>query len=321
MSDTEPYLSVVVVSRNEETRIEACIESILEVCADGPPFEVILVDSNSSDETVDRASEYPVSVLRIPSDELSTPGAGRYVGTERASGEFILFVDGDMTLVDSWLTDAIELVQARADIAGVTGFLNETTGTTTQEIDALRGVALYDAAALATVGGFDPFLQSCEDTDLGYRLQAAGYTLLRIPTVVAIHPFSESLGEPLRRWRNGYFHGVGQAVRKSATSPKVCARHLYSLRYPLLAGGWLGIGVALGLRDRRGLSQWASASALAFTVEVLREGLARPTVYSVSFLLTLLGLVLGSRRPPPPAAEYPLDRIEVVSTHPGALGA
>lgn len=307
-----PLLSVVIVSRNEEERIGTCIESVFRLCRDGPPFEVILVDSNSTDRSVERATEYPVTVLQIPSDGLSTPSAGRYVGADRARGDYLLFVDGDMELVDSWLDPALDLVRSRPNVAGVTGFLNERREESIHGVDALRGVALYDRRVLETVGGFDPHLRSSEDTDLGYRLAAAGYSLLRLPTVVALHPESASVREPLRRWRYGYFHGVGQAVRKSARSPPVFVRHLYSLRFPLLSGAWLGLGVALAARRTEAFGGWVAASAAGFCAEALRHGPVRPLVYGVSFLLTLVGIVLGGRHRPDPPETYPLDRIRTV---------
>lgn len=310
-----PLLSVVIVSRNEEERIGACIESVFDLCDGGPPFEVLLVDSNSTDRSVERAAEYPITVLEIPSDDLSTPSAGRYVGTHRAHGEYVLFVDGDMELVDSWLDTALDLLRTRPDVAGVTGFLNEVDVDSVHEVDALRGVAMYEKRVLDAVGGFDPHLLSSEDTDLGYRLAAAGYSLLRLPTVVAMHPTAESIDEPLRRWRYGYFHGVGQALRKSACSPRVCARHLYSLRFPLLSWAWIGLGVALAVRHRDAFGGWVAASVIGFFAETARDGPIRPLIYAASFVLTFVGLALGWRRSVPDPSAYPRDRIRTVKEH------
>lgn len=319
-SDT-PLLSVVIVSRNEENRIETCIESVFDLCRDGPPFEVIVVDSNSTDRSIERATEYPITVLQIPSDDLSTPSAGRHVGTHRARGEYLLFVDGDMELLDSWLEPALELLRNRPDVAGVTGFLNANRANSVHEVDALRGVAVYEKRVLDVVGGFDPHLRSSEDTDLGYRLAAAGYSLLRLPTVVALHPESQSVGEPFRRWRYGYFHGVGQAIRKSARSPRVCARHVYSLRFPLLSWLWLGLGIALATRGRKSLGGWIAASVIGFFAEAARDGPVRPLIYAASFLLTLVGLVLGSRQPPSDPETYPRERIRTIKEYRGVHGS
>jgi len=318
-----PTLSVVVVTRNEAANVADCLESVLALCREGPSYEVILVDSNSTDDSVSLATDYPVTVLRIPDDELTSPGAGRYVGTTHACGDYILFVDGDMQLTDGWLADALELVRTES-VAGVTGHLNDRPAderadqTAPNEVDALRGVALYDAAILDDVGGFDPYLQASEDTDVGFRLRAAGYDLYRLPTVVATHPDTGSLSDPVRRWRRGYFHGVGQAVRKGASDPGVLARHVLALRHSFLAAGWLGLGLLLAARSRRLFLAWTGLSTVAVACYAARTGTRRTLADGCAYLLTLLGVVLGGRQPPPPADEYPVDRVELVQAGPDA---
>lgn len=370
-----PTLSVVIVTRNEAEHIDDCLSSVFDLCRDGPPFEVILVDSNSTDDTIELAAEHPITILQIPDDDLASPGAGRYVGTHHASGEYILFVDGDMEVVDGWLDDALELVQ-RESTAGVTGHLNQvpsdtpetpvgeatdppveqpvTTATNPPEpvestpstgvdalsdggithfttnaegvgardereirdVDALRGIALYDAAILDEVGGFDPHLQASEDVDLGYRLRSAGYHLLRLPYVVAYHPSVITLSEPLRRWRSGYFHGVGQSVRKGSDDPSVLASHLLALRHPFLATVWGGFGVLLGARSRRTFAGWALLTGIVVGIYAAQTDVRTTIVHSVSNVLILFGLVLGWRQPPPPPEEYPLERTVVVQSGP-----
>lgn len=371
---TTPTLSVVIVTRNESGNIEDCLSSVIDLCSDGPSFEVILVDSNSSDDTISRAADYPVTILQIPTDELSSPGAGRYVGTHHASGDYLLFVDGDMEVVDGWLDDALDLIQ-RDSIAGVTGHLNEITpgtphtpvGEATEpavtspvstataagipertestrtspladggvthlttpaagrgardereirDVDALRGIALYDAAVLDEVGGFDPHLQASEDVDVGYRIRSAGYHLVQLPYVVASHPETGSLSDPIRRWRRGYFLGVGQSVRKGADDPSILASHLLTLRHPLLAASWGVLGFLLGTRSRRALFGWAAITAIAVGAYSSRSGVRTTITDATAYTLTLLGLIIGWHRPPPPPEDYPIEQVDVVQSGP-----
>jgi len=100
-------LSVVIITQNEEDQIETCIQSIFAACRSVSAFEVVLVDSASTDRTVERAREYPVTILRIPEEHASN-GAGRFVGDQVARGELVLHVDGDMTLTETWLPRAID---------------------------------------------------------------------------------------------------------------------------------------------------------------------------------------------------------------------
>lgn len=370
-----PTLSVVIVTRNEAEHIEDCLSSVFDLCSDGPPFEVILVDSNSTDNTVALASEYPITILRIPDDDIASPGAGRYVGTHHASGDYLLFVDGDMEVVDGWLDDALELVQ-RKSIAGVTGHLNETTldapttpvgeatepavtrGVMTEperrdvtmetdsapastladggvthltthvdgwgardereirDVDALRGIALYDADILESVGGFDPHLHASEDTDVGYQIRSDGYYLVQLPYVVAKHPEPGSLSHPFRRWRRGYFLGVGQSLRKGADNPTVIASYLLALRHPLLAAAWGCFGFLIGIRSRRTLFGWVAITTIAVGAYSSRSDARTTIIDATSYLFTLLGVVVGWWRPPPPPEDYPIEKVEVVTSGP-----
>ena len=310
-------LSVVVVTHNEEDRIRACLESVFEACrAAVDAFEVVLVDSNSTDRTVERASEYPITVLQIPDDDLTTPGAGRYVGGRHADGELVLFVDGDMVLNEGWLPAAIDRVREEG-VAAVDGHLDEAPADAElREVDSVRGVALYDAEALATVGGFDPFLRAVEDIQLGYELEAAGYRLLRLPVVAADHPGADMVSESFRRWRNGYTRGNGQAIRKSTSSPSMVARHVYRMRQRLVIGGWLGVG-AVSLAAGVGVLPWLVLSVLGFGfVAYKRNGPVDAAAYCAYKTSLVVGLVLGLLDEPKPREAFPLERVETLAEGP-----
>jgi len=84
-------LSVVVITLNEETNLQRCLESI--AFAD----EVIVVDSGSEDRTCDIAREFTDKVF-----EHSMQGFGeqKQFAVEQASGDWILSLDAD-----EWLSD------------------------------------------------------------------------------------------------------------------------------------------------------------------------------------------------------------------------
>lgn len=320
MTGTDPLsLSVVVPTYNEAERIETCLASIFETCQAAEAvetFEVTLVDSNSTDRTIERATDYPITVLEIPDDDLTTPGAGRYVGTHYADGDAILFVDGDMELAEGWLPEAIAHVREDG-VAAVDGHLDDVPeNVTLEERDAVRGVALYDADALASVGGFDPFLDSLEDIHLGYELNGEGYRLLRLPVVAAHHPASDVVTETFRRWDRGYARGTGQAIRKSLSSPRLVAKYVYLVRYRLVIGGWLGVGVA-SLATGAGVLLWLVISAVGFGfVAAKREGVVDAAAWIVYKATLIVGLVLGLLDEPKPRGRFPIERVEVLTEGP-----
>lgn len=315
----DPALSVVVVTYNEVDRIRDCLESILEACSAVPSAEVILVDSNSADGTVEAACEYPITVLQIPDDDLTTPGAGRYVGEHAASGDRILFVDGDIELTEGWLEDALALLEDRDDVAGVDGHLNESGRAHVTSVDMCHGVALYEADALATVGGFDPHLRALEDIELGIRLRTAGYRLLRLPDVVGRHPVSSGASEVARRWQNGYYYGLGQVTRKSARSARTLAAVLSRYRYPLLFQCWLGLGAITAVLGLPVLAAWLVCSAVLFLADAAWEGRADATQRVVEYSVMPLGFLRGAFLAPRDPEEYPVEATVTVKEHGGAI--
>ncbi|WP_096388812.1 glycosyltransferase [Halopenitus persicus] len=316
-----PELSVVIVTYNEEERVRACIESVLDACDSLSEFEVILVDSNSTDRTVEYAVEYPITVLRIPSDDLTTPGAGRYVGTQAARGESILFVDGDMTVEKNWLSHAREYI-ARNGVAAVDGYLNRLPDETTiHEVDAVRGTALYDAASLRSVGGFDPQLRSLEDIHLGFLLTDAGYRLLRLPEVAARHPEPPTLHEPFRRWSRGYAFGPGQVLRRSVRSPKLLGKYISRFRYRIGTFAWLCVGVLALLAGSIALIAWVLLSMGAVAVVISERGIIGAIEFVLQQLLGIVGIAIGLRDRPRPRESFPIEAVEVVIEGPIHTGS
>ena len=306
-------LSVVIIAENEEDRIRECIESVFAACRGVAAYEVILVDSASTDHTVERASEYPITILRIPEEHAISCGAGRYVGDQVASGELVCHVDGDMTLTETWLPRAIEYLDEHADAAAVEGCLDQSTQTEIREVNKVGGVMLYDARALAEVGGFDPYLLGYEDVDVGFQLKSAGYRLVRLPEVSAQHhDEGGTIVEPLRRWRQGYAVAPGQAIRKRAGSPSVLRLLIGRQRYKLGLLAWLlaGIAAAPSRLRRRG---WLLLSVAAFAAVAARLGVADAVNFVAAKAIGLLGIAVGLGRPTRDPEAYPVASVEVVA--------
>ncbi|TQQ79337.1 glycosyltransferase family 2 protein [Halonotius terrestris] len=306
-------LSVVIITENEEEQIEACIESVFAACRGVSAFEVILVDSASTDRTVERAREYPVTILRIPEEHTVSCGAGRFVGDQVARGELVLHVDGDMTLTDEWLPRAIDYLRNNADTVGVEGCLDESTQTGVMEVDKIGGVTLYDAEALAAISGFDPWLQGYEDVDVGFQLTTAGNRLVRLPEVSATHDVDSEIPEPLRRWRQGYYVAPGQTIRKWLGEPAVLRLLLRRQRFKLALVAWFAAG-ALSLVFTQLLLGWVVLSAIGFVMIATKRGPMGAVDFLATKTLAIGGVAEGLTRSPRPASAYPLSAIEVVAT-------
>lgn len=315
MTEETPLLSVVIVTYNEADRIADCLESVLTACRGVGDFEVIVVDGNSTDDTVSIACSYPVTVLRTDEDVVSTPSSGRHVGTAYASGEYTLFVDGDTEVADDWLADAIDEIDADPALAGVGGHFNDADDADRRrDVDSLWRTVLYDTEALREVGGFDPYLSSQEDIEVGYKLREAGYRLLQLPNVVGRHPDQEGVGERIRRWQQGFYYGKGEVLRKYLHSPSDLGSWLFRLRlwFGLMAWTALGAYAAMRRRGDLGLGWFATTAALLCVSLVARDRKWVQRQLISTFVLRPIGITRGLLRYPSPRPDYPLETVEIV---------
>ena len=94
-------LTVIVVIRNEEAHIKACIQSILSQSYDTDLFEIIVVDDFSTDSSVSIVEEFKeeVKLIRLADTlgpefaSLANKKRGITQAVEQAKYDFIQFAD------------------------------------------------------------------------------------------------------------------------------------------------------------------------------------------------------------------------------------
>jgi len=97
-------ISVIIAAKNAEKTIEECLSSVQR----DNPAEIIVVDGNSTDSTVDIARRYTEKVY---SDEGGGESYAHQLGAEQATQEYIAYVDADIVLAEGTL--AILLAELR----------------------------------------------------------------------------------------------------------------------------------------------------------------------------------------------------------------
>jgi glycosyltransferase involved in cell wall biosynthesis len=86
LMNTVTEISVVIISRNEAKNITRAIESVLKAVEHWPQTEILLVDSASTDETVEIAKHYPINIVRLKPSWFLSPPAGRLIGLYHTRG-------------------------------------------------------------------------------------------------------------------------------------------------------------------------------------------------------------------------------------------
>jgi rhamnosyltransferase len=112
-----PDVSIVIPVKNGGDIFE---EALTAVFAQNTSysFEVVCIDSGSTDDTLETIGKFDCKLIRIPPEEFGH-GKTRKLGAEESSGEFLVFLTHDATPANgSWLQSFIEAMEADPEIAG-----------------------------------------------------------------------------------------------------------------------------------------------------------------------------------------------------------
>lgn len=92
-------ISVIIPCYNIEKYIDCCLDSVEKQTIGMDALEVILVNDASTDDTLSHLmafeNRYPESVMVIPLMENVKQGGARNIALTYASGEYVVFLDGD----------------------------------------------------------------------------------------------------------------------------------------------------------------------------------------------------------------------------------
>lgn len=314
MNSPAPALAVVVVGRNEEENLDRCFASIRAIDYPAEEWELVYVDSGSTDRSREIAQRWGARVIAL-SEPPHTAGRGRDAGWRATSARLIQFVDGDCALKPDFIAQAI-LKFDDPKVAIVWGRVDEVPSFWLQRLHALRfhghpegpgrlmgGNYLSRRAALEAVGGYNRTLKSGENGNLSARLRDGGFLVIHIHAPMVLHNSRiTGWGPYLRR---AIRFGYGEArltARDPAKRPRSWDRGTVERLRDLLgfAAFLLFSVVSLVLWGFEGLS----VSAGLFVVLVLtaawrarRKGnLATVLLYGLHAQLYCLPLIVGHVR-------------------------
>jgi glycosyltransferase involved in cell wall biosynthesis len=229
-------LSILIKALNEEALIANCLDAVLAEIQN-VEGEVILVDSLSTDRTDEIASRYPVRIIRFSHKIDCGCASAVQLGYQYARGEYLYVLDGDMVLQSGFLSAALNYLESNPDVAGVAGKLMDASIRTAAdkrrvsaakalqqiiEVSDLGGGGLYRRSAIESVNYLaHRWLPACEEAELGARLRAKGWRLIRLPQIAVFHTgYSENNSQMLYRlWRNRRMHAYGMYLRAAFGHP------------------------------------------------------------------------------------------------------
>ncbi|MBV9826235.1 MAG: glycosyltransferase [Alphaproteobacteria bacterium] len=221
----KPVISIIIPVYNKFELTYNCVKSVIEQGA-AVPFEIVIVDDCSRDETVLAAFVFGrgIRLVRNPGNSGFVLSCNR--GFDAARGDYVVFLNNDTQVKPRWLDELYETLQRNPNI-GIAGSkllfpdgnLQECGGiiwrmgdgwnwgrnqaaddprfSYMRDTDYVSGAALMIKSTLfAELGKFDEYYVPAyyEDTDLCFRVRRAGYRVVVQPVSEVVHYEGASAG-------------------------------------------------------------------------------------------------------------------------------
>jgi GT2 family glycosyltransferase len=217
--------TVVIPNWNGERFLSTCLASLRRQSFDS--FETVLVDNGSTDDSVAFVSRNFPEVKVLPLGENGGFSVAVNAGIKASHTEYVALLNNDTEVHPEWLE---ALVGAADSYPEAGSFASKLVDFDDRRIldgagDVLRrsglpyrlghgepdrgqyneaafvfgacaGAALYRRSMLDEIGLFDEdFFANCEDGDMSFRSQLAGYRCLYVPGSVVYHMGSATFGK------------------------------------------------------------------------------------------------------------------------------
>ena len=208
-------VSVIIVVRNAEKNIIACIDSVLNQFKEGEQWELIIVDGLSVDKTRKIVIDYLKQkniLYRIENNPQKTIASGWNKAIRLAQGEYIVRPDAHAELLEGYIKVGVEYLRKNDAIAAVGGTLITKAnsvigrmiaivlsnpmgvgrslfriGVTKDTYTSTAVYAVYRKSIFNIVGGFNEKLNRNQDIELHQRIVKAGYKFLTSARMKAIY--------------------------------------------------------------------------------------------------------------------------------------
>ena len=221
---TSNLVSVVIPNWNGADHLPTCLESLRRQIY--PHVEIIVADNGSTDGSLELlARDYP-EVRALPLGKNAGFTGACNAGMRAARGEFVVLLNNDTAADPAWLEEIVAafgrhpqagivaskmLLFDRRDtfhtagdfyrvdgLPGNRGVWQRDEGQYDREeyvFSACGGSAAYRRVMLDQIGLLDEdFFYSCEDLDLAWRAQLAGWRCVYAPRAVVYHKLSTTGG-------------------------------------------------------------------------------------------------------------------------------
>jgi len=199
-------ISFVIIGLNAEKFIEGCITSIYAQTKYNSDWEIIYVDSSSTDRSVELARSFRNITIVHLDDEKPNAAKARNAGWRIAKHDLIQFLDSDSYLKPDWISSALSEISEKKILTGGLverepnkNYYHEMANIDWQQslgnvsdkklkmTKSFGGNFIISKNILIELNGFNEELFAGEDSDLSYRIREKGMSIFFIPKIMASH--------------------------------------------------------------------------------------------------------------------------------------
>lgn len=196
-----PTVSVVIRTKDEALWIGKVLRFFKSQTFQD--FEIIIVDSESNDNTVEIVQKFPVKLIRIKQKDFNYSYALN-LGIKESKGKYICIISGhSIPISDTWLSDGLKNFNDNA-VAGVSGFYSSfPVGYFSRELGRLfstlhskkyKGNSPWMTNTNSLIRRslwekypFDERLPECEDYDWASEMISRGFRVVKDPKFNVFH--------------------------------------------------------------------------------------------------------------------------------------
>ena len=240
-------VSIIITARNEENYLPMLFEDILNQTYPLQNIEVVLMDSNSTDNTRKLMEEFKKNnetlSVQIVTNERQIQAAGFNEGVKHATGDVILKIDAHSRIPEDFVQKNVDEILAGAYVCGGnrptvvdsdsdfsktlhiveesalgSSIANYRKSNVKRKVNSIFH-GMYRKEVFEKVGLADERLLRTEDNEFHYRVRKAGYDIIFNPEIESYQYIRPTFTKMIQqKFANGYWIGLTSHVCRDCLS-------------------------------------------------------------------------------------------------------